>query len=300
MNLMIFNRKKTLNTLKITLFNHIDTLTNKIGERNSFNYINLEKTYQYIFSSISKTSYKLIPEKYLYNEKLYYNLIAEKKGTDFPDEIIIIGAHYDTVQGSPGADDNSSGVAALIELIKLLDEYKNKHTIRFVAFTLEEPPFYNSPWMGSYIHAKSCRNNNENIINMISLEMLAYFSDNSNTQKYPSPDLEHLYGNKGNFILVVGNIKSQSIANSYCQAIEKQGLITAESLITYKYVPGTDLSDHSSFWNLGYNAIMITDTAFYRNPYYHQADDTIDKLNFDSFAKVVYSLYCATKIYDLE
>ena len=283
--------KKNIRIIKRHLYEHIEVLTKTIGERNSIKYAALEQTYNYILRIMRQSLFRIKEYDYYYNNLIFRNIVAEKIGMRYPHEIIIIGAHYDTVHNSPGADDNSSGIAALLEFIRLFDDYENQRTMRFIAFTLEEPPFHDTPKMGSYVYAHSCKRRQENILFMISLEMLAYFSNKRGSQKYPHPNMINKYPNKGNFITIVGNNKSLAITQKLTDILNRHGSVHAYPIIATPEISGANLSDHSPFWNLGYKAMMITDTAFYRNPNYHEPNDTIDTLNFKHFSKLVFGLY---------
>lgn len=289
-----------LKIIKNNLYHHVDVLSQKIGERNSYNYTALERAYKYIIETMRSSSFHIKDLEYRHEQLTFHNIVAEKIGNKYPEEIIIIGAHYDTVYNSPGADDNASGIAALLEFIRLYDAYKNQRTMRFVAFTLEEPPFYSTSKMGSHVYAQICKELQENIITMVSLEMLAYFTNKNKSQQYPHPDMVALYPDRGNFIGIVGDEKSKLIVEKITQTVKNYSNIPVESLVAHRAVPGVSLSDHASFWNFGYKAIMVTDTAFYRNPHYHRSDDTIDTLNFKYFSKLVLGLYHSFKLLDLE
>jgi Zn-dependent M28 family amino/carboxypeptidase len=291
--------KRDVRKIRRNLYRHIKTLTDDIGERNSVNYDALEQTHRYIKGEMERSSFNLKDLSYKYRGHEYHNIIAEKIGHEFPDEIFITGAHYDTVIHSPGADDNSSGIAALLELVRLFDNYDNKRTIRFVAFTLEEPPFYGTSNMGSRVYAKACKAKRENIIMMIALEMLAYFTNKKNSQNYPTPDMAADHPNKGNFIGIVGNADSERIVDIVSTEMKNYADIPVESIISLPHMLGASFSDHGSFWEFGYRAIMITDTAFYRNPYYHQPEDTIETLNFKYFSKFVHGFSHVLKKLDV-
>ncbi len=277
---------------------HINTLSNEIGERNHSHYGALEQAYLYIFSTMQQTMADISTVEYTHEHHTFRIVIAEKAGTKKPEEVIVIGAHYDTAVGSPGADDNASGIAALLECLRMLDNYQNTRTLRFVAFPAEEPPFHNTPYMGSNVYAHHCQKNQDPLLFMISLEMLAYFTDKRGSQRYPNTVMEQKLSNRGNFLAIVGNVPSKNIVKHLAQAMNEPGLIPVEPLITYEYVPGTNLSDHAPFWELGYRAVMITDTAFYRNPNYHEPGDVASTLNFDAFARVVISLAWAIQHID--
>ncbi len=212
---------------------------------------------------------------------------------------LIVGAHYDVCGNQPGADDNASAVAGLLETARLVFEHgpQTDYRIDFVAYCLEEPPFFGSTSMGSYIHAKSLFDNKTDVIGMICLEMIGYFSDAPNSQPFPTPELAKLYPHTANFIIVVGIRKYAAFNNKVHQ------LMSADSAIDVQVIsfPSGDglagLSDHSSYWKFGYNALMINDTAFLRNPNYHLKSDTIDTLDFKKMTGVINSAYKAiTKI----
>ncbi|MBN2012727.1 M28 family peptidase [candidate division KSB1 bacterium] len=281
------------------LRSHVETLATEIGERNSTHYAALEQAYLYIFSSMQQTSFDISTIEYSHEHRTYQIAVAEKKGTDKPDEIIVVGAHYDTVEDCPGADDNASGIAGLLECMRIIDSYPNSRTIRFVAFPLEEPPFHNSPLMGSHVYARKCHSEQQKLLCMIAFEMLGYYTEKRGTQRYPTSVMEQKLTNRGNFIAIVGNVDSKNIVSSISQSFDEQQLLPVEPLVTYEYVPGSNLSDHAPFWEHGYKAVMVTDTAFYRNPYYHLPEDTPSTLNFNIFAKVIISMAKAIQDLDL-
>ncbi|MDZ7333640.1 MAG: M28 family peptidase [candidate division KSB1 bacterium] len=276
--------------LKRRLYGHVYKLACEFGPRNLEHLAALDKTREYIQQQMSHYNNNLSTHDYLVTHTLIQNLIAEQTGHQYPDEIIVIGAHYDTVKDSPGADDNASGVAGMLELIRLMKFYENQRTLRFIAFNLEEPPFFGTEEMGSHRYANHCKALNENIVAMISLEMLGFYTEKRGTQKYPGAGMIGRYDTRGNFIAVVGNNQSRELGNFVARKLDEMALIKTKEMIHPTPVFGSDLSDHSSFWKHNYPAIMITDTAFYRNPHYHETSDTIDKLNFRYFARLVYSL----------
>lgn len=222
------------------------------------------------------------------------NLIVEKKGLDTSKACIVLGAHYDTVVGTPGADDNASGIAGLIELARLFKDHPTKRTIRFVAFTHEEPPFFLTPLMGSRHYARRLKNEGTNIQVMLSLEMLGY-GDHRFQQKYPYPLLRTIgrYPVNGNFIAIVSNLQTNKITKTIAEAMRQVCSIGVERLSAPGYLPPLFLSDHASFWRFGFPAVMVTDTAFLRNPHYHLVSDTADTLNYEFLAEVIKGLYAA-------
>jgi Zn-dependent M28 family amino/carboxypeptidase len=217
------------------------------------------------------------------------NLEVEITGTSRPGEIVVVGAHYDTVVGTPGANDNTSGVAAVLALARRFSNRKPDRTIRFVAFVNEEPPFFQSKRMGSRVYAKRCRERGENIVAMMSLETIGYYDDSPGSQKYPPP-FGLLYPSKGNFIGFVGNVGSRALVQKVVGSFRRNEKFPSEGGAFPAFIPGIGFSDHWSFWQEGYSALMVTDTAMYRYPYYHHPDDTLDKIDFERMARVVRGL----------
>ncbi len=205
----------------------------------------------------------------------------------------MIGAHYDTVAGTPGADDNASGVAALLELARLHKEESLDKTLQFVAFALEEPPFFRSKFMGSYVYAKNLSKEGKIIDGMICLESIGYFTDKPDSQLFPLPFFRFMYPTTGNFIAFVSNFHSKSFLNRAKTAFKNGTDLPVESISAFSLIPGIDFSDHRSFWKFGYNAFMVTDTAFYRNTQYHGAGDIPETLDYERMAKVVLGLKSA-------
>lgn len=275
--------------IKENLQRHVWALAGEIGERNIFFSENLEKAAGYIEKQFKDTGYPIEKQTYQVEGKSATNIYAQKKGSVNADEIIIVGAHYDTVFDSPGADDNASGVAGLLELARLWNKQEGRKTFRFVAFTLEEPPFYKTEQMGSRVYAQSVKD--ENISAMLCLEMLGYYTNQEKSQDYPLPLMKTIYPDKGNFIAIVGNFKSRFLVNKVKNAYKTKATTPVESLATFDFVTGVDFSDHASFWEVGVPAVMITDTAFYRNPHYHTASDLPDTLDYPTFANTVWGLF---------
>ena len=208
-----------------------------------------------------------------------------------PERIFIVGAHYDSARGAPGADDNARGAAAVLELARLLKGMQPSRgtEIKFVFFVNEEPPFFLSEEMGSMQHAKALRDSGANVAGALILETIGWYSTAPNSQKLP-PGLERQYPSTGNFIAFVGTLESSALVRQALAAFRAQSDFPAEGLAAPAHVMGVTLSDHSSYNRHGYPALMITDTAFLRYPYYHTAEDTPDKLDYASMARVVKGL----------
>ena len=268
---------------------HVKKLSDEIGERSMFQYEALEKSAEYISGQLKSYGYEVEYQEYKVGGKAAKNIIATKKGSAKGDpKIVIVGAHYDSCF-NPGADDNASGVAGLLELARLFSQEKTERSIKFIAFVNEEPPFFKTEEMGSRVYAKAARQRNENTKAVIILEMIGYYSDKPNSQRYP-PLIGLFYPNKANFISVVGNFPSGHLVKKLVTGFKRTTNFSLESAVLPGFVSGVDFSDHWSFWKEGYPAIMVTDTAFYRNPHYHQATDTYEKLNYPYMAEVVNGL----------
>jgi len=252
---------------------------------------NLAKVSDYIKEQFQQSGARVVTQPYLIEGKSYQNII----GHFGPDagERIVIGAHYDTAGPLPGADDNASGIAGLLELARLLSKEQLKIHIELVAFTLEEPPFFRTNKMGSAIHADSLRKENVAVKVMISLEMIGYFSDAPESQQFPATLLQLFYPSTGNYVAVVGRMSEGLIVRRIKSSMRSAMPLPVYSISAPSIIPGIDFSDQLNYWNAGYNAVMITDTAFYRNHNYHTANDTADTLDYQRMAIVVEGVFKA-------
>jgi hypothetical protein len=271
------------------LADQVQTLAGEIGERNLWRYPALLAAADYIEQTFAELGYRPVDEPFESRGKAVRNIIAEKPGNAVPEEIVLIGAHYDTVEGSPGANDNGSGVAALLELARLLADRELPRTVRFVAFVNEEAPFSYSDDMGSLVHARGARARGERIRAMFSLETIGHYSDEPGSQHYPFP-LSLFYPDTANFIGFVGNIASRKLVRTAVRSFRRQVAFPAEGAAVPERIEGVGWSDHWSFWRNGYPALMVTDTAFFRYAHYHSERDTPDKLDYDRTARVVAGL----------
>ncbi len=226
----------------------------------------------------------------------YVNIEAEIPGAQHPETILVVGAHYDTAGNLPGANDNASGVAATLELARHLVGSKPKRTIRWVFFANEEPPFFQSHDMGSYVYAKRCRERSEDIRAMLSLETIGFYTDQPGSQTYPI-GFHPGYPDRGNFLGFVADFKSALLLRSALKSFRAATSLPAEGAAAPRSVPGIGWSDQWSFWEFGYRALMLTDTAPFRYPYYHTAQDTPEKLNYPRFADAVQGI--AAVVHDL-
>lgn len=272
----------------------VTALAQDIGARSYRDIDKLKNAAAYISSEFTSFGYKVVQQPFFFFGNVYHNLITERAGSSSK-EILVVGAHYDTVRTTPGADDNASGVAGLLGLARALTEAKPAVTVRFVAFCLEEPPVCRTPSMGSYQYAGRLKADRENIVGMISLEMIGYFCDKEGCQRYPFPFMNAVYPKAGNYISLVGNMRSRSFTRSISDSLRKATDLPVLTLNAPPIMIGIDFSDHWSFGKFGYKALMVTDTAFYRNPHYHAPDDLPETLDYERMAKVVDGLTVAVR-----
>ncbi len=252
---------------------------------------NLNRTASYIRNEFEQAQGEVLDQCYEVRRKRYCNVIA-RFGPDTP-ERIVVGAHYDAFGELPGADDNASGVAGLIELAHLLGKSSLKTRVELVAFTLEEPPHFRTQNMGSANHARLLRQAGVSVRIMISLEMIGYFSDADNSQKFPLPLLSLAYPSRGDFIVVVGKLSQWSITRRVKKAMQSGTTLGVYSINAPPFMTGIDWSDHFNYWQAGYPAVMITDTAIYRNSNYHTENYTADTRDYQRMAMVVQAVLSA-------
>ena len=274
----------------------VQKLAGEIGERNMWHYPQLNAAADFIEDSFSRAGLRTRRDSYDMRGQACHNIEAEIPGAH--PEIILIGAHYDSVFGSPGANDNGTGVAATLALARRFTHRKPEHTLRFVAFVNEEPPYFLSEEMGSFIYAGRCKARGDKISAMISLETIGYFSDVPHSQTYPSPVLGIAYPKIGNFIGFVSNVHSRWLLRRVVALFRKHAKIPSEGAALPWFVPGVSWSDQWSFWRCGYPGIMVTDTAPFRYPHYHSSSDTPDKLDYDRFTLVVSGMEKVTEDLD--
>ena len=271
--------------LRAELKSDVQTLAGEIGERNIARYPQLNAAADFIEDSFSRAGLHPRRDSYDVRGQACHNIEAEIPGTR--PNVVLIGAHYDSVLGSPGANDNGSGVAALLALARRFAGKPAQQTLRFIAFVNEEPPYFLTEQMGSFVYAGRCKARGDRISAMISLETIGYFSDAPHSQTYPAPGLGVFYPTVGNFIGFVSNVHSRALLRRSIALFRKHAKIPSEGAALPSFVPGVSWSDQWSFWQHGYPGIMITDTAPFRYPHYHSATDTPDKLDYDRFALVV-------------
>ncbi|MDQ6861492.1 MAG: M28 family peptidase [Verrucomicrobiota bacterium] len=274
--------------LRSELMAHVQKLAGEIGERNVQHYPELQAAADYIEHSLGEAGLRTRREGYDALGKRCDNIEAEITGTS--GEVFVVGAHYDSVFGSPGANDNGSGVAALLALAWRFAGKPTTATLRFVAFPNEEPFHFQTELMGSWVYADRCRARGDRIVGMISLETIGYFSNEPKSQNFPVPGLGGIYPTTGNFIAFVGNISSRALVRRAIGSFREEAKLPSEGTALPSSVPGVGWSDHWAFWQHGYPAFMITDTAPFRYPHYHARSDTPDKLDYDSMTRLVSAL----------
>ncbi|MEZ4805213.1 MAG: M28 family peptidase [Bacteroidia bacterium] len=264
---------------------HLTAITKTEKFRNYYTIDQLNKTADYIKSVFSQYSDSVFIQEYLVNGQVYKNVICSFATEN--KRRVIVGAHYDVCGNQEGADDNASGVVGLLELSRLLKGQKLNQRVDLVAYTLEEPPHFRTEFMGSYIHAKSLVDKKVDVYGMISLEMIGYFKDEKKSQSYPIGLLSLFYGNKGNYITLVKKNGAGSFTRKFCRKYKSTKAIRTKKFSGPPSLPGIDLSDHLNYWKFGFSALMLTDTAFYRNKNYHESTDTMETLNITRMAKVI-------------
>lgn len=258
------------------------------GERNTSKKGSLDAAWAKVEHAFSEAGYISKSQSFRAYEQSVANVEAVREGSS--SEIVVVGAHYDTAEGAPGADDNASGIAALFAIARAFEHEKPRRTIRFVAFVNEEPPHFWAPTMGSVHYAQACKERGDKIVSMLSLETLGYYRDEPGTQKYPLAGIGLLYPDRGDFVTFIGNVSSRSLVRESIGVFRQATHFPSEGAALPNFVPGIGWSDHWSFWQSGYDAVMVTDTAPFRNPNYHTAKDLPDTLDYDRLARVTAGL----------
>ncbi|UKB83750.1 M28 family peptidase [Chryseobacterium sp. MEBOG06] len=283
--------QKSTNTADIErVKEHLTVLTQTSQFRNHKNIDQLNAVADYIHRTFKTYSDSTEFQEYSVEGRIYKNVICSF-GTE-NSKRIIIGAHYDVCGDQQGADDNATGVTALLELSRLLKGQKLNYRIDLVAYTLEEPPYFRTENMGSYIHAKSLKDKNIDVYGMASVEMIGYFKDEKNSQNFPVGILSWIYGNKGDFITLVRKLTGAGpFVNNFIDNFKNSEQIKTETFPAPKFVGGVDYSDHMNYWKFDFPALMITDTSFFRNKNYHKSTDTLETLDIQRMTKVIDAIF---------
>jgi len=278
-----------LKQMRDRLAAHVRVLAADIGERNIYRPKAYQRAADYIAAQLTGDGYRVERQRFEVEKVTSVNLIATRAGQRSARQVVVIGAHYDSVFDCPGANDNATGVAALLELARRLATAQPARTLRFVAFANEEPPFFLTDNMGSRVYARACRQRGDDIPAMVALESLGCYSEAKGSQKYPLL-FNLFYPDRGNFIAFVGNLPAGGMIRRAATAFRAASNVPVETCATFGFVPGVNWSDHDSFWREGWCAFMVTDTAPYRYAHYHERTDTPDKVNYDILARVTVGL----------
>jgi hypothetical protein len=290
---MVLNKQMIIKQLH----DHLAMLTHTIGERSVKRPDNLEKTEAYIYNQFEDFGLAVQRQPYRYKDMQVSNVVALLRQSGNPAAHYVLGAHYDSVAGTVGADDNASAIAVLLETARIMQAgvavEGGDLKITFVAFALEEPPVYGTRYMGSRVYADKAKKESVSIDGMICLEMVGYTCSEPGCQHYPFPLQFFGYPKEGTFIGIVGNVNSLGLTRRLCKSFQHNPNLPVVSLtvpLNGWIMPAVRLSDHASFWSKGYRAVMLTDSAFFRNPHYHLPSDTMKTLDFSYMAELVQSL----------
>ncbi|NVO32442.1 M28 family peptidase [Hymenobacter sp. P5342] len=268
---------------------HLVALTTTPQPRNYQHLASLNQAADYITAELAAAGGRPTAQAYEVQGQTYRNVLAS-----FGPETgarLVIGAHYDVCGEQPGADDNGTGVAALLELARLLGQQPAlPYRIDLVAYTLEEPPFFRTPQMGSYVHAKSLHEAGVPVRGMVALEMLGYYDDRRGSQDYPFGPLKWVYGSRGNYVTVAQKLGNGRFGRTFARRYKTAATLPVKRFKAPAWMPGIDFSDHLNYWHFGYPAVLLTDTAFYRNKHYHQPTDTLARLDMRRLALAVDAL----------
>lgn len=298
MNLPLCGDDESRNAIEQQLLSHVDRLAGLIGPRIFGKPRTIAATVGYIRNQWQSMGLDIVDETFDALGDQATNLTVTRLGSAKPKEILVLGAHYDTVPSTPGADDNASAVAVLLEVGRLLKDYVGRRSLRYVAFACEEPPYFNLDCMGSQHHARQSRLRGDNILGMLCLEMVGYFKDEKGSQMVPPtiPKFLHrFFPQRANFLAAVGNLGSWKLAYHFRRGFKRGTRLPLFSIVLPEKVREIRLSDNSSFWDQGYPALMLTDTSFLRNPNYHQATDTPDTLDYHRMTDVTLGVASAVR-----
>ncbi len=273
----------------------VTALVGEGGDRSQFS-LSMERPTLLVETSLREAGYTVTRLPYQAQGATVANIEGSRTGSTRVAEIVVIGAHYDTAEGGPGADDNASGVAMLLSIAKTLAQQKfaPSRTLRFVAFANEEPPFFWGPDMGSLVYAKACAARGDKVVAMLSLESVGYYRETPGSQKYPGV-VRWFFPDRGNFIAFVGNFASRKLVRRAIGTFRTSAPFPSEGAALPGFVSGVGWSDHWSFWQVDYPAIMVTDTAVFRNPHYHKRTDTPATLDYAGLARVTEGVIAVVK-----
>jgi len=276
---------------------HVQHLAVEIGERNMDAPVGLARARDYLSAELGGLGLAPRLESFDVRGQQVANVVAEIPGTgvgDAPehlkDNIVVLGAHYDSAIGTPGANDNATGCSVLLELARAFVASRPARTLRFVFFVNEEPPYFRTENMGSFRHARGADERGEAISAMLALESLGYYSPEEGSQQYPTSVIGAFYPERGDFVSFVGNTESRALVRRTLRVFRQSTRFPSEGLAAPSVTPGLDWSDHASFWKFKIPAIMVTDTAHFRDPHYHQETDRGQQIDYDRMARVARGL----------
>jgi hypothetical protein len=272
--------------LRDALRRDVEQLADTIGERHMARLHSLELAADFLEASLAAAGYTVRRHPYDAFGTSVSNLEVEIPGSSRADEVVVIGAHYDSVQGSPGANDNATGAAAVLALARAFAKATPSRTLRFLEFVNEEPPYFQTDAMGSLMYARRCRQRRERIVAMASLETIGYYADEPGSQSYPFP-FHFFYPSTGNFIGFVGDLRSRRLVRQAIGSFRRAAQFPSEGVATLATIPGVGWSDQWAFWQQGYPGIMVTDTAPFRYPHYHTGEDMPERIGYERLARVV-------------
>jgi Zn-dependent M28 family amino/carboxypeptidase len=272
---------------------HVRMLSETLLPRDEAHRENLDRVATYVAAELGRAGGRVEQQVFQVDKRTYRNVVARFGPQD--GEIVVVGAHYDAFGPFPGADDNASGVAGLIELGRLLGRTPPPRPVQLVAYSLEEPPYFRTENMGSAVHAAALQRAGTRVRAMLSLEMIGYFSDAPDSQEYPLRVLHLFYPDRGNFIAVVGRFGETGLVRSIKRAMSGATTLPVRSITAPAALAGVDFSDHLNYWERGMAAVMVTDTAFFRNRSYHTKDDIAERLDYERMAKVVAGVFAAVQ-----
>ncbi len=280
--------------LATRLRQHVERLAGLIGPRHLGRPKTIEATLGLIRAEFAASGYAVEEQVYPVAGTEAVNLIVETRGEGRPSEIVVLGAHYDTIPTTPGADDNASAVAVLLEVARLMRGWRPRRTVRFVAFACEEMPYFHSSEMGSQVYARSCRERGERIIGMLCLEMVGFFTSQLGVQQLPPGIprwLRWAFPKRGDFLAAVGNLRSIGLLRQFRRGFKRATRFPLFSIALPELIHDIRRSDNASFWDQGYSALMLTDTSYLRNSHYHMPTDTPETLDYDSMARVAQGVH---------
>lgn len=275
--------------LSTRLEQHVRVLATDIGGRSTQVPAGLARAALYLEEQLSTAGYDVQRERFDASGVRCDNLIAERRGTTRPRELVVVGAHYDSVRDRPAANDNASGTAALLELARLYATRAGPRTVRFVAFANEEPPHFQRDSMGSLVDARRARGRGDDVVAMVSLETIGYFDEREGSQHYPFP-LSVFYPDRGDFVAFVTRVEDRALVRRAIGSFRRAATLPSQGAALSSSITGVDFSDHWSFWQAGYPALMVTDSAFFRDSSYHTVRDTPEHLDYGRMARLVRGL----------